>query len=49
MAEIEAIVVGVSFFNKVADLRPETLLKKRLQHKCFPVNFAKFLRILTGK
>ena len=25
-------------------LRPATLLKKRLWHKCFPVNFATFLR-----
>ena len=25
-------------------LRPPTLLKKRLWHRCFPVNFAKFLR-----
>ena len=25
-------------------LRPATLLKKRLWHKCFPVNFVKFLR-----
>ena len=32
------------FFNKVASLRPPTLLKKRLWHRCFPVNFAKFLR-----
>ena len=32
------------FFNKVGGLRPETLLKKRLWHRCFPVNFAKFLR-----
>ena len=32
------------FFNKVAGLRPGTLLKKRLWHRCFPVNFAKFLR-----
>ena len=32
------------FFNKVAGLMPATLLKKRLQHRCFPVNFAKFLR-----
>ena len=32
------------FFNKVAGLRPETLLKKRLWHRCFPVNFAEFLR-----
>ena len=43
-----------SFFNKVAglrpatlfkkSLRPATLLKKSLWHKCFPVNFMKFLR-----
>ena len=25
-------------------LRPATLLKKRLWHRCFPVNFAKFLK-----
>ena len=31
------------FYNKVAGLRPTTLLKKRLWHRCFPVNFAKFL------
>ena len=31
-------------FNKVAHLRPATLLKKRFWHKCFPVNFAKFSR-----
>ena len=31
------------FFNKVANLRPATLLKKRLQHRCFPVNIGKFL------
>ena len=33
------------FFNKVAGLRLTTLLKQRLWHSCFPVNFAKFLRI----
>ena len=39
------------FFNKVSGLeaptkvfRPTTLLKKRLWHRCFPVNFVKFLR-----
>ena len=32
------------FFNKVAGLRPATLLKKSLWHRCFPVNFEKFLR-----
>ena len=26
------------------NMRPATLLKKRLWHICFPVNFAKFLR-----
>ena len=34
-------------FNKVAGLRPATLLKNRLWsvwHNCFPVNFVKFLR-----
>ena len=33
------------FFNKVAWLRPATLLKNRLRHSCFPVNFLIFLRI----
>ena len=32
------------FFNKVAGMRPATLLKKRLWHRCFPVKFAEFLR-----
>ena len=32
------------FFHKVADHRPVTLLKRRFRHRCFPVNFAKFLR-----
>ena len=32
-----------SFFNKVAGLRPATILKKRLWQRCFLVNFAKFL------
>ena len=32
------------FCNKVTGLKLATLLKKRLWHRCFPVNFAKFLR-----
>ena len=36
--------VPESVFNKTACLRPATLLKKRLCHRCFPVNFAKFSR-----
>ena len=31
-------------FNNVAGLRPATLLKKGLWHKCFPVHFPKFPR-----
>ena len=30
--------------NPCVGLRPGTLLKKRLWHRCFPVNFAKFLK-----
>ena len=33
-----------SYFNRVSGLRAVTLLKKRLQHSCFQVNFMKFLR-----
>ena len=32
------------FFNNVIGLRPATSSKKRLLHRCFSVNFAKFLR-----
>ena len=32
------------FFKKVAGLRRATLLKKRLWHRCLPVNFTKLLR-----
>ena len=32
------------FLNKVAGLRPTTLLKRRLWYRCFPVNIVKFLR-----
>ena len=31
-------------FNKVAGLEAATILKKRLLHRCFPVNFVKFVR-----
>ena len=31
-------------FNKVTGLRSVILLEQRLQHMCFPVNFAEFLR-----
>ena len=31
------------FFTKVSGLKPGTLFKKKLWHRCFPVNFARFL------
>ena len=34
-------------FNKAADLRTVTLLKKRFWYRCFPVNFSKFLKTLS--
>ena len=40
----ENTCASVSVFNKVAALRPATLLKNRLWHRCFHVNFAKSLR-----
>ena len=33
-----------SYFNKVAALQAYNFIKERLQHRCFPVNIAKFLR-----
>ena len=39
----ESTCVGV-FFNNVAGLKACNFVKKRLQHRCFPVKFAKFLR-----
>ena len=32
------------FFKKIADLKACNFTKKRHQHRCFPVNIAKFLR-----
>ena len=32
------------FYNEVAGLEHATLFKKRPWHRCFPVNFVKFLR-----
>ena len=40
--------VGV-FFNKVAGLKTCNFIKKRLQHSCFPVIIAKFLRTSISK
>ena len=33
-----------SLFNKVVDLKARNLIKKRLEHRYFPVNIEKFLR-----
>ena len=31
-------------FNKIAGLQACNFIKNRLQYRCFPVNFVKFLR-----
>ena len=36
-------------FNKVASLHPTTLIKMKLQHWCFPQNFAKFSKETIGR
>ena len=41
--------VSESFFGKVTGLQACNFIKKRLQHKVFPVDFAKFLKTLTLK
>ena len=33
-----------SLFNKAAGLQASNFIKKRLQHRYFPVNIVKFLR-----
>ena len=38
-----------SLFNKVAGPQAKNFIKKRLQHKCFPVSIAKFLRTFILK
>ena len=48
-ASVEAINVQREIARvgyNLTRLRPATLLKKRLWHRCFPVNFAKFLGTL---
>ena len=37
------------FFNKVLGLQTCNFIKKRLQHRCFPVNIKKFLRTFILK
>ena len=39
------IPVLESVFNKVAGLRAYNFIAKKLQHRCFPVKFAKIFRI----
>ena len=36
------------FLNKIAGLQTCNFIKKRLEHRCFPVNIAKFLRTLSS-
>ena len=46
----ENTCIGVSFLKKIAAWRPAALLKKRLKHRCFPVNFLRnFYEHLFGR
>ena len=38
----EKTLVLESLFNKVTGLKACTFIKKRLQHRCFPMNHARF-------
>ena len=40
---LQKIPVLESLYNKVAGLKACSAIKKRLQHRCFPVNIAKRL------
>ena len=40
----ENTFVGVSFLMKLQEPKSATLLKRRLSHRCFHVNLAKFSR-----
>ena len=33
-----------SLFNKSAGMKPCNFIKKKLLHRCFPVNFVKFFK-----
>ena len=44
MQNLQENTRGSLFLNKVTGLRPGILFKKGLWHRCFSVNFAKFLR-----
>ena len=41
----QEILVLESLFNKVAGHKAGNFIKKRLQHRCFPVKFVKILRL----
>ena len=42
--DIASLTVVSEYFICVRMPQPVTLFKKRLWHRCFPVNFAKFLK-----
>ena len=42
------ITISEYFLNKVVEMQSETLLKKKLRHRCFPVDFVIFFRTRTA-
>ena len=54
LEELKHFMALISFYAEATSrdkgvLRPATLLRKRLWHMCFPVNFGKFLRTLISQ
>ena len=45
LREVACTCAGVFIFNRVAGLRPVTLLIGRLRRRCFPVGFMGFLGV----
>ena len=43
MCSVKKIFLEISQNSQEA-MRPATLFKKKLSHRCFPVNFGKYLR-----
>ena len=44
LSQVEPILEPTTPTTPTSGMRPATLLKKRAWHRCFPVNFVKFLR-----
>ena len=51
ISSVSGLVMGARFSQGAISARPQdcNFIKKRFQHRCFPVNFVKFLRTIFSK